>query len=149
MGGFSFLSLLPDADVLAFKLGIPYSAPFGHRGAAHSLTVAAALGLVCGLAAWMAGRKGLRTGLLACAVPASHGLLDTLTDGGLGIALHWPFSEARFFAPWRPLPVSPIGFDFLSVRGIEIALIELAGFLPLFVYALWPRGHGVKEMETT
>ena len=27
------LSILPDLDVLAFRFGIPYAAPFGHRGA--------------------------------------------------------------------------------------------------------------------
>ena len=37
MALFSALALLPDADVIAFKLGIPYSAPWGHRGATHSL----------------------------------------------------------------------------------------------------------------
>ena len=33
-----FVSFLPDADVVAFKFGIPYEAPFGHRGASHSFT---------------------------------------------------------------------------------------------------------------
>ena len=31
--------------------------------------------------------------LFATAVVASHGLLDTLTDGGRGVALLWPFDE--------------------------------------------------------
>ena len=34
------LSLLADVDVVAFRLGIPYSAPFGHRGATHSIAFA-------------------------------------------------------------------------------------------------------------
>ncbi|MES2393408.1 MAG: metal-dependent hydrolase [Acidobacteriota bacterium] len=42
---------------------------------------------------------------------ASHGLLDALTTGGRGVALLWPFSEARFFAPWRVIRVSPIGVE--------------------------------------
>jgi inner membrane protein len=33
MVAFSALSLAPDLDVIAFRFGIPYSAPFGHRGA--------------------------------------------------------------------------------------------------------------------
>jgi membrane-bound metal-dependent hydrolase YbcI (DUF457 family) len=40
MLAFSALSLAPDLDVIAFRFGIPYSAPFGHRGAAHSILVA-------------------------------------------------------------------------------------------------------------
>ena len=52
--------------------------------------------------------------LAAPALLASHALLDTLTDGGLGAALLWPFNFTRYFAPWRPIPVAPIGLDFLS-----------------------------------
>lgn len=33
----SGLSLLPDADVVGFRFGVPYAAPWGHRGATHSL----------------------------------------------------------------------------------------------------------------
>ena len=57
---------------------------------------------------------------------ASHGLLDTLTNGGLGIALLSPFSNHRFFAPWTPIPVSPIGVHGLaSARGIALFTAEL------------------------
>ena len=34
----------------------------------------------------------------------SHGLLDTLGEGGRAIPLFWPLSEHRFIAPWRCLP---------------------------------------------
>ena len=33
-------SILPDIDVLAFKMGIPYEHPFGHRGFTHSILFA-------------------------------------------------------------------------------------------------------------
>jgi inner membrane protein len=33
MALFSALSLLPDVDVVGFAMGVPYGAPFGHRGA--------------------------------------------------------------------------------------------------------------------
>ncbi|HEX6738306.1 MAG TPA: metal-dependent hydrolase, partial [Vicinamibacteria bacterium] len=81
------LSYLPDADVLAFRFGIPYRAPWGHRGAAHSLGFAAICGALLALGAAWARLPPLRVGLTSFAVIASHGLLDTLTDGGLGIAL--------------------------------------------------------------
>lgn len=70
---------------------------------------------------------------------ASHGLLDAMTDGGLGIALFWPFTPERYFAPWRPLPVAPIGARLVSARGLRVMLTELVQFAPVFVYALWPR----------
>jgi inner membrane protein len=66
-------------------------------------------------------------------------LLDTLTDGGLGIALLWPFSNERFFAPWRPIPVAPIGARMLSSRGLHVVLTEALQFSPLLAWAIWPR----------
>ena len=69
-------------------------------------------------------------------VLVSHGLLDTLTDGGLGCALLWPFDLTRYFAPWRPIPVAPIGLDFLSLSGLVVSLTELVLFLPLILFAL-------------
>ncbi|UKM64900.1 metal-dependent hydrolase [Flavobacteriaceae bacterium GSB9] len=35
-----FSTILPDFDVLAFKFGIPYEHPFGHRGFTHSILFA-------------------------------------------------------------------------------------------------------------
>jgi len=133
------LSLLPDADVIGFSLGIPYHAPWGHRGATHSLAFAAAAGLLAALICRLARLPVGRTGLLVAAVVASHGVADAFTDGGLGSALLWPFSDERFFAPWTPIPVAPIGLRFLSLRGLRVAATELLLFAPFFFYALWPR----------
>ena len=66
------------------------------------------------------------------------GLLDTLTDGGYGIALLWPFSDTRFFAPWQPIPVSPIGSAYLSKRGLMVFVTELLYCVPLLIYGFWP-----------
>jgi inner membrane protein len=139
MALWSVLSLLPDADVIGLRFGVAYADPWGHRGATHSLALALALGLVVGLGAAVLRQPALRTALLATLVVASHGLLDTLTDGGLGCALLWPFDDARFFAPWRPIPVAPIGAAFFSARGAAVAVAELVLFSPLLLYALWPR----------
>jgi inner membrane protein len=131
--------MLPDADVVGFRFGVRYAAVWGHRGATHSLAFALVLGLLIGwLSGWL-GLPRLRTTLCAVAVLASHGLLDTLTDGGLGCALLWPFDHARYFAPWRPIPVAPIGRAFFSSTGLRVACAELLLFAPLFLYALWPR----------
>ena len=58
------------------------------------------------------------------AVTASHGLLDALTNGGRGIAFFAPFSDHRYFFPWRPIQVSPIGVGFFSPRGLRVLASE-------------------------
>ncbi len=131
---FAALALLPDADVLAFGIHVPYAAKWGHRGAAHSLAIAAVV--VVGLVVLVL--RSPRTGFYAAAVVASHGLLDALTDGGLGVALLWPASHARYFAPWRPIPVAPIGARMLSARGLHVVLVEALASRPLTLYALSP-----------
>lgn len=143
----SALSLLPDVDVLGFARGVPYGAPLGHRGASHSIIVAAAIGLLCGASARVAlrasaARRAIGLGVCVALVVASHGLLDAMTDGGKGVALLWPLRTSRYFLPWRPIPVAPIGARFLSLRGLRVARAELVQFSPLFLYAVWPRRHG-------
>jgi inner membrane protein len=135
----SGLSLLPDADVIGFRLGVRYSDPWGHRGATHSLCFAACVAALAWAVAKAARLPASRTALLVLAVVVSHPLLDTLTDGGLGCALLWPFSLHRYFAPWTPLPVAPIGRAFLSPAGLRVALAELLALWPLLLYAAWPR----------
>jgi inner membrane protein len=139
MASWSALSLLPDADVIGFALGVAYGDPWGHRGATHSLTAAVAGGIAVGVAARAAGRPIARTATIATLVLASHGLLDTLTDGGLGAAMLAPFDLTRYFAPWRPIPVAPIGLDFFSAYGLIVSLTEAVLFAPLLVFAL--RSH--------
>ncbi len=135
----SFLSMLPDADVLGFRFGIAYAAPWGHRGATHSLFFALVLGTLIGAAAPLFRQPAVRTGVCAVLVLCSHALLDTLTDGGLGCALLWPFKLKRYFAPWNPIPVAPIGRRFFSSAGLHVAFAETLLFLPLWFYAFWPR----------
>lgn len=122
-------SSLPDLDVVGFPLGIRYGDFWGHRGFTHSLLFAAIVGLV---AAWCLQTTRLFSpewwrlaGLLAITT-ASHGGLDALTDGGLGIAFLSPFDTTRYFFPIRPLAVSPIGLNaFLSGRGMRVLGDEL------------------------
>jgi inner membrane protein len=136
MAFWSALSLLPDVDIAGFALGVDYGAQWGHRGATHSLALSVALGAAIGLAAHRLKRPALRTALVAAAVLASHALLDTITDGGLGCALLWPFDLTRYFAPWRPIPVAPIGLDFFSRYGAMVSLAELVLFAPVLLFAL-------------
>jgi inner membrane protein len=139
MIGWSLLSMLPDADVVGFSLGVAYGSPWGHRGATHSLAFAVGVGVLVALVARACRQPATRAGVLATLVVASHGLLDTLTDGGRGSALLWPFDETRYFAPVNPIPVSPIGIRVLSPRGLYAAAIESLLFAPFLAYAWWPR----------
>jgi inner membrane protein len=123
-------SILPDLDVLAFKLGIPYAHPFGHRGFFHSLCFALIWGLASVPVFFRA--KGLPKRQLATlaltffALTASHDLLDAMTNGGLGVALLAPFSDERIFFPFMPIQVSPIGLrSFFSGRGLEVLANEV------------------------
>jgi inner membrane protein len=137
--GLGALALLPDLDVVAFPLGIKYGAPFGHRGALHSLAVALLVGVIIWSAATVLKLPALRAALTGALVVASHGLLDSLTDGGRGIALLWPFSNHRFFAPWRPIPVAPLGVRLFSPAGLSVMIHEVVLFFPVFLIAAWPR----------
>ncbi|MGV8960502.1 MAG: metal-dependent hydrolase [Stenotrophomonas sp.] len=130
-------AMLPDADVLAFALHIPYADAFGHRGASHSLLFAIALaGLaLLGHRQLHSSRRQAAAWIFICTL--SHPLLDTFTSGGLGVALWWPWSEHRLFAPWRPIRVSPFANGFFSARGLETLLSELRWvWLPLALAVL-------------
>ena len=135
----SALSMAPDLDVIGFAFGIPYEAPLGHRGASHSVVAAIVIGLLCAAIPGWGGASRRRVFAIVAATVASHGLLDTLTDGGRGVALLWPFDVARYFAPVRPIPVSPIGAGLLSIRGGYVVLVELVVFAPLWAWSLTQR----------
>jgi len=112
-------AMLPDADVVAFAFGVPYQSLFGHRGLTHSLAFAAVVGAV---AAWAWGREGRSRWPLFLhffLVTASHGVLDALTDGGRGIAFFAPVDATRYFFPWTPVHVSPIGGAFFTARDVD------------------------------
>ncbi|HEX9243431.1 MAG TPA: metal-dependent hydrolase [Anaeromyxobacter sp.] len=117
-------SVLPDLDVVGLRLGIPYEAALGHRGASHSLGFAVAVA-IAGAALHGPLRCRARTAFaFLLAATASHALLDALTSGGLGVALLWPFSDERFFAPFRPIRVAPLGLHGLRARGLALPVSE-------------------------
>ncbi len=131
------LAVLPDADVIAFVAGVPYASAFGHRGFTHSIAFAVVTALVA--LAWLrpVRTKLFSVGTFLFVAAASHPLLDALTNGGLGVALLWPWSDARWFAPWRPVAVSPIGAHFFGARGVTVLLSEMLWiWLPLAFTAL-------------
>ncbi|MGH8436897.1 MAG: metal-dependent hydrolase [Pseudomonas sp.] len=115
---------LPDLDVLAFKLGIAYGDAWGHRGFSHSLLCAGLLGILGALSCRLLDASPCQSGLWIALACASHGLLDALTDGGLGVAWLWPWSAQRYFLPWRPIAVSPFIDGFFGPRGLAVLASE-------------------------
>jgi inner membrane protein len=120
-------TVLPDIDVIAFRLGIPYAHMFGHRGFSHSLFFAA---LFSALTAWPLSKwlytRAISVWLYLFLCMASHGILDMLTNGGLGIALLSPFSNERFFFPLQPIEVSTLSIRrFFDGQGIPVIISEL------------------------
>lgn len=120
--------MLPDIDAIGFLLGIQYDSLFGHRGLTHSIAFALAVGLLVGFV--FVGRQTVprsRFSLIVyfTLVTLSHPLLDALTNGGRGVALFAPFSNIRYFFPWRPIEVSPIGMRFFSERGLDVLASEI------------------------
>lgn len=119
-------SILPDFDVVGFAFRIPYGHFFGHRGFFHSIFFA-------GITALFASCFFLhlkRTKLIAIAcfffiVAVSHGILDTLTSGGLGIALLSPFDTERFLCGFTPFEAAPLTLGgFLTPWGLRVLKAE-------------------------
>ncbi|WP_298315618.1 metal-dependent hydrolase [uncultured Aquimarina sp.] len=134
-------SILPDADVIGFKFGIAYEDFWGHRGFSHSLVFALLLGILVTLIFYkkkILSRAGLALIIYFTICTASHGILDAMTSGGLGIAFFSPFDNTRYFFPWRPIQVSPIGAGkFFSIWGIKVLLSELIWIgIPAGIYIL-------------
>jgi inner membrane protein len=122
-------AFLPDADVIGFKFHVPYASLWGHRGLTHSLLAAAVVASALSCLAWLRRNNGsppvARLWALLFLATASHGVLDALTTGGLGVAFFSPFDQQRYFFSLRPIQVSPIGIrNFLGPRGLRVLSSE-------------------------
>jgi len=116
-----FASVIPDLDVLGFRLGIAYSHELGHRGFTHSLAFAIALAVLAATFANRLKSLPLPAFIFVFVACASHGLLDMLTTGGHGIALLWPFSEERYFWPVQVIEVSTLNLRrFFGEAGLTV-----------------------------
>lgn len=131
-------AVLPDIDALGLWLGIPYEHPFGHRGFTHSLPFAVALAGAGSLLAPALGCDPAVAFAVLLVSAASHGLIDAMTNGGLGIAFFSPFSRRRSFLPWRVIEVSPLRPSALfSRRGLRVLRSEMRWvWAPCVVLAL-------------
>ncbi len=130
-------SMLPDADVITFRFGIPYAHVLGHRGASHSIMFAV---LLASAAAAFPAFSGMRLRIFGFLFIStlSHGVLDAMTTGGLGVGFLIPFSPDRYFLPLRPIRVSPLSVGgFFTQRGMQILASELVTvWLPCVALAI-------------
>jgi inner membrane protein len=144
------LPILPDADALLTRW-VPYGHPFGHRGFTHSLFFAALVGIVTAALTvrfkWASGHSFPKLAIFFALITASHGLFDSMTSGGLGVAFFAPFDDTRYFLPWRPIPVSPMSAaGLMTARGLRVIRWEFGLFwLFAIASALWDR-RGVARM---
>lgn len=118
---------LPDIDSMGFQMGIPYAHFFGHRGFLHSLAFALLLaGLTTAvMALWKRSHFSYPTLLFLFLCTSSHGILDAMTNGGLGVAFFSPFNEHRYFFRWQPIEVSPISMTrFVHSRASSVLRSE-------------------------
>ncbi len=122
-------AIVPDLDVVSFLFGLPYGHILGHRGLSHSLLVAVVLASIVTAFACRtlpARPSASRLWVFFFLATASHGFLDSMTTGGLGVAFFAPFSETRYFLRWRPIVVSPISiYGFIGRRGLRVMWSEL------------------------
>ncbi len=133
-------AMIPDADVIGYSFGVERGSMFAHRGFTHSIAFALVFGAIVAFFV----HKFLPTNLTLIKlfvyfslVTFSHSFLDMLTNGGPGVALFAPLSNQRFFFPWRPVEVSPIGVGFFSRRGLIVIFSEIIWvWLPAFLFFL-------------
>jgi inner membrane protein len=119
-----FSTILPDFDVVTFRMGIPYSHPLGHRGFTHSILFAILWALIL---MFTLGRKSKLIWFLVIFLSTvSHGILDAMTSGGKGVGFLIPFNNNRFFFPFREIKVSPLGVSkFFSEWGLQVIFSEI------------------------
>jgi inner membrane protein len=126
-------TILPDFDVIGFKLGIPYMHPLGHRGFTHSILFAV---IWAALLIIILGRQNKKLWFVVIFLSTlSHGILDAMTTGGKGVGFLIPFNNDRFFFPFQVIKVSPLGFQkFFSEWGIQVIFSEFKFImLPCFI----------------
>lgn len=128
----------PDVDGL-FKhfLHVQPGSIYAHRGAAHSLFVALAAGVIAASLNRYLGVGRLTAGVAVGAAAASHGILDMMTDAGMPVAYLWPLSSVRLFADWRPIHSPPVNRAHFIVDVFARFQSELWQLIvPMFALAL-------------
>lgn len=121
--------ILPDMDAAGFFAGIPYGSQWGHRGFTHSVIFALITTLILKQLfytdySWTSPEIKPICSVIFLSL-LSHSILDAMTTGGYGVAFLWPLTDERYFLPFRPIKVSPMGISsFFSKWGIAVLKSE-------------------------
>lgn len=134
-------TIIPDADVIGFQFGISYGGFWGHRGFTHSFLFALLFGILMTFLFYrqqFLTKKGILLMFFFFLCTASHSILDAMTNGGYGVAFFSPFNDTRYFFPWRPIEVSPLGIlRFFSERGLQVIRSEIVWIgVPGMIYMI-------------
>jgi inner membrane protein len=100
------LSMWPDLDWLGLAFEVRPNEMLGHRGVTHSLLAAM---VSAAIAAIVLRSRSQKDWLFLFGVAASHGLVDTITAGDVGVAWFAPLSNVRLSLPI--IPSCPMGLD--------------------------------------
>lgn len=98
-----------DLDYISVAFEVRPHEVLGHRGATHSIFVAIAIAAILAFAFFR--RQFLRVFAFLAAAGASHGILDAMTAGDLGVAFFWPVTPARFHFPFALVASCPVGVN--------------------------------------
>jgi inner membrane protein len=139
-------SIIPDADAISFRFDVEYGSMLGHRGITHSIAFAAVLATAVAFSFFRNSTGGVTVPLIYLFIATlSHPLLDMCTNGGSGCAIFAPFTDTRYFFPWRFIEVSPIGTNFFGPRAWTVISSELTWvWLPAAV--LFAAIYGIRRI---
>lgn len=132
-------AVVPDLDLIGWPLGIPPSAPLGHRGLSHSIAFAVLLGGIAALAFLSDVTRRERAAAAAALIlaTATHSVLDAMTTySPTGPAFWAPFSNNRYRFQWMPLTGSGgLETDF----GQEALYVCLPALVLILLIEWWRR----------
>lgn len=135
-------AVLPDIDSFGYAAGIKYNSTFGHRGFTHSFIFIAILAFLFNIVFFPKIKIKTKMFFLLFLnfflIGFAHILLDAMTNGGLGVAIFSPISNARFFLPWRPIEVAAILPQYFFQLGGSMVLAQETLFIvvPSILYFL-------------
>jgi len=125
----SLCSIIPDIDVISERFGIISADKYdilAHRGFTHSILFGIIwTTLILLIFHRKEQKKYFILGVFYFICTCSHGILDSMTNGGDGISFFFPINTERYFLPIRVIEVSPLGISsFLSEWGLQILINE-------------------------
>ena len=134
----AIIANIPDLDLIPPRLyGVPFDSIYGHRGYSHSLLFALILATVTSLFFIKSGYKKAFLFLAFCTL--SHGILDSFTEGGLGVTFFWPIINHRYYAFVQPIMNINVSFHSLyaTKNGLPILISEFIWvWIPFFMLYL-------------